>query len=85
MASGAESCCLKNAPLEQLVEAILTQRELEVLALIAEEVSYEALASYDRAVEKNTVQCELAATQPTILTSPQGLNLGHARSLADYV
>ncbi len=75
LASGAESYCFKNAPVEQLAEAIqlthagwfyldpqiaqkilikvkdvpteaiLTHGELEVLALIAEEASYEAIAS----------------------------------------
>ena len=74
MAAGAESYCLKNAPIEQLVEAIrvtyagqfyldpkiarmvllkvketqpeaiLTEREQEVLALIAAETSYQAIA-----------------------------------------
>ena len=75
LAAGAESYCFKNAPLEQLaeaiqlthtgwfdldpkmaqrilikvkdlpIEAILTQQELVILGLIAEEASYEAIAS----------------------------------------
>ncbi len=75
LAAGAESYCLKNAPLEQLaeaiklthagwfyldpkiaqkilikvkdlpIEAILTQRELAILGLIAEEKSAQAIAS----------------------------------------